>query len=136
MGAMMKNKTTTKEELQTKKPTQAELELLRVLWKVGPCSAKHAHQEAQSERPELAYSAVLRLLQVMHQKGLVWRDESAKAHIYGAQQEAEDLKTNLVKDLIEKAFAGSAKALVLAALRTKISAKERAEIQQLLDEEN
>lgn len=117
------------------KPTPAELNMLRLLWSIGPATAKQVHEAAQKERPEIAYAAVLRMLQVMHSKGHLSRDESEKAHVYTAIEEQDHLQTNLLKDLIQKAFSGSAKALVLAALKTHVSAKERAEIQRFLDDD-
>jgi predicted transcriptional regulator len=68
----------------------------------------------------------------MHSKGQLQRDESQKAHVYAAVEEQDALQTNLIKDLIQKAFSGSAKALVLAALRTQVSKEEREEIQKFL----
>lgn len=118
------------------KPTSAELDMLRLLYALGPASAKQVHAAALDGRPELTYANVLRLLQVMHGKGLVARDESARAHVYAPAQEQGHMQSRLLKDLIQKAFAGSGKALVLAALRSgHVSARERAEISALLDEE-
>lgn len=118
------------------KPTPAELEMLRLLWASGPATAKQVHQAALASRPDMNYATVLRLLQVMHSKGILSRDESQRAHIYAPAQAQDALQTNLLKELIQKAFAGSGKALVLAALRGgHVSRKERAEIQALLDEE-
>ncbi|WP_256080268.1 BlaI/MecI/CopY family transcriptional regulator [Massilia sp. YIM B04103] len=118
------------------KPTPSELEMLRLLFALGPATAKQVHQAALESRPEINYATVLRLLQVMHTKGLLARDESQRAHVYSAVQEQDSIQTGLLKDLINKAFAGSGKALVLAALRGgHVSAGERAEIQALLDEE-
>ena len=118
------------------KPTAAELEMLRVLYGVGPATAKQVHAAALEGRPDLTYANVLRLLQVMHGKGLVTRDESARAHVYAPAQEQDSMQTSLLKDLIHKAFAGSGKALVLAALRGgHVTERERAEISALLDEE-
>jgi predicted transcriptional regulator len=72
----------------------------------------------------------------MHTKGLLTRDESQRAHIYAPAQEQESVQTNLLKELIQKAFSGSGKALVLAALRGgHVTKKEREEIQALLDQE-
>lgn len=118
------------------KPTPAELEMLRLLWASGPATAKQVHQAALASRPDMNYATVLRLLQVMHSKGILSRDESQRAHIYAPAQAQDALQTNLLKELIQKAFAGSGKALVLAALRGgHVSKKERAEIQALLDQE-
>jgi predicted transcriptional regulator len=117
------------------KPTAAELEMLRLLWQLGPATAKQVHQEAVATRPEMAYATVLRLLQVMHTKGLLTRDESARAHVYAPAQAQDSLQTSLIKELIHKAFSGSGKDLVLAALRGHVTQKEREEIQSILDRE-
>ena len=117
------------------KPTAAELDLLQVLWPLGAATAKQVHQEIQKQRPEVTYATVLRLMQIMHTKGILIRDESERSHVYAPAQAQDSLQTNLLKDLIQKAFSGSAKALVLAALRSGISKKEREEIEKLLKEE-
>lgn len=115
------------------RPTAAELDLLRVLWRIGAADAKQVHEALLPERPEASYATVLRQLQLMHGKGLLSRDESQRPQRYSPGQAQDKLQTRLLKDLIAKAFAGSGKALVLAALKSHVSAKERAEIQQLLD---
>ena len=118
------------------KPTAAELDLLQNLWPLGAATAKQVHQEIIKERPEVTYATVLRLMQIMHTKGLLTRDESARSHVYAPAQAQDSLQTGLLKDLIQKAFSGSAKALVMAALRSGISKKEREEIEHLLKEED
>lgn len=118
------------------KPTAAELDLLQTLWPLGAATAKQVHQELQKERPDVTYATVLRLMQIMHSKGLLIRDESERSHVYAPAQAQDSLQTNLLKDLIEKAFSGSAKALVMAALRSGISRKEREEIENMLKEED
>jgi predicted transcriptional regulator len=119
------------------KPTPSELEMLRLLYALGPATARQVHQAALESRPDMQYATVLRLLQVMHTKGLLRRDESQKAHIYAPAQEQDSIQTSLLKELIHKAFAGSGKALIMAALKGgHVSPKERAEIQRMLDEEN
>lgn len=117
------------------KPTAAELEILRLLWQSGPASAKQVHEMALVERPDTTYANALRLLQVMHGKGLLVRDESQRAHVYAPAQSQDALQTNLVKDFIRKAFSGSGKDLVLAALRSHVTQAERDEIQAFLDQE-
>lgn len=114
------------------KPTPAELDLLQVLWPLGSATARRVHEEIVKERPEVTYATVLRLMQIMHGKGLLIRDESERSHVYAPAHPQESLQTNLLKDLMQRAFAGSAKALVLAALKSGISKKERDEIGQLL----
>ena len=113
-------------------PTAAELDLLRILWRIGAADAKLVHETLLEERPEATYATVLRQLQVMHGKGLLTRDESQRPQLYAPAQKQDKLQTHLLKDLIAKAFAGSGKALVLAALKGHISATERADIQKLL----
>lgn len=117
------------------KPTPAELDLLRTLWQQGPSTARQIHEQQQRERPDLAYANVLRLMQIMHGKGLLKRDERQRAHVYAAAQAQGPLQTRLLDDLIHKAFSGSGKALVMAALRGgRVSDAERAEIQQFLED--
>ena len=116
------------------KPTAAELDLLQALWPLGSATAKQVHEVMLTDKPELAYGTVLRLMQVMHGKGLLIRDESQRSHIYAPAQAQESMQSGLLKDLIQKAFSGSAKALVLAALKSGISKKERAEIEKILKE--
>lgn len=115
------------------KPTAAELDLLRALWPLGPSTVKQVHEVLLKERPETTYANVLRLMQVMHGKGLLIRDESQRSHVYAPAQAQDSLRTSLLKDLIQKAFAGSGKDLVMAALRGgHVTRKEREEIQKLL----
>jgi predicted transcriptional regulator len=117
------------------KPTAAELDLLQTLWPLGAATAKQVHEAMLAERPDVTYATVLRLMQIMHGKGLLIRDDSQRSHVYAPAQAQDALQTNLLKDLVQKAFAGSAKALVLTALRSGISKKERAEIEKLLKDE-
>ena len=91
------------------------------------------HDAALAARPDMGYANVLRQLQVMHAKGLLARDETQRAHVYTPAQAQESMQTNLVKELINKAFSGSGKELVLAALRGHVSDKEREEIQAILN---
>lgn len=117
------------------KPTPAELDLLQVLWPLGSATAKQVHEAMLETRPDVTYATVLRLMQVMHGKGLLLRDESERSHVYTPAYERDALQSNLLQDLMQRAFSGSAKALVLAALKSGISKKERAEIEQLLRED-
>lgn len=116
------------------KPTPAELDLLRLLWRLGPSTVKQVHEAHQAEKPDATYANVLRLLQIMHGKGLLLRDESQRSHVYAAAQAQDSLQTSLLGDLIHKAFAGSGKALVMAALRGHVSEQEREEIQRFLED--
>ena len=114
------------------KPTPSELELLRILWQTGPSTARQVHEAVAGDRPDMTAATVLRLLQLMHAKGLLLRDESQRAHVYSPAQPQDALQTSLVSELFAKAFSGSGKALVMAALKGHVSRKERDEIRRLL----
>jgi len=126
----------TRKTAKPPKPTAAELDLLRTIWRLGPSTVKDVHQSRLAERPDVTYATVLRLMQVMHGKGLLTRDESQRSHVYAAAHAQDALQTNLLRELIQKAFSGSGKALVLAALNEHVSEKEREEIRQLLKDES
>jgi len=115
------------------KPTAAELDLLRLLWPLGRATVREVHEAARRDRPDTSYANVLRLMQIMHGKGLLVRDESERSHVYAPAQAQESLRRNLLTDLIHKAYAGSGKDLVMAALRAHVTDEERREIQQFLD---
>ncbi len=119
-----------------RKPTAAELDLLNTLWRLGPATVKDVHQAMQDEKPTVTYANVLRLAQVMHGKGLLVRDETQRSHVYAPAQAQDALQTHLLNDFIQKAFAGSGKGLVLAALSAHVSEAERDEIRKLLDATN
>jgi predicted transcriptional regulator len=119
------------------KPTAAELGLLRVIWPLGAATVRQVHETMRAERPDTTYATVLRLMQVMHGKGLLARDDSQRSHVYSPAQKQESLRTGLLRDLIHKAFAGSGKELVMAALRDgHVSRAEREEIRKLLQKED
>jgi predicted transcriptional regulator len=117
------------------KPTEVELKLLRVLWDLGPASVKQVHAHL-NQREDYAYTGVLRMLQVMLEKGLVLRNENQRSHIYFPAHSRVSMEGGLVADLTERLFGGSASSLVLAALRTgQVTAEEKARIKALLDGE-
>ena len=116
------------------RPTAAELEILTVLWSLGPSTVRDVH-EALSRRKPAQYSTVLKFLQIMAEKGLVRRNEKQRAHIYEAARPREWTQRQLAGDLLERAFNGSAKSLMLGALSaSKASKAELAEMRRLLDE--
>ena len=116
----------------TPQPTPAELDLLRILWHLGPADAKQVFETLRVERADASYATVLRQLQLMHGKGMLTRDESQRPQRYAPALAQEKLQTSLLKDLIAKVFSGSGKALVLTALEGHVSADERAEIEKIL----
>ena len=117
--------------MPTRKPTDAELAILTVLWSRGPSTVR---QVAAAMDREAGYTTVLKLLQIMAEKGLVTRDESARTHIYAPAYTEDQTQRQLVMDLVERAFDGSAAKLVLHALSAgKASATELAEIRRLID---
>jgi len=115
------------------KPTAVEMNVLRLVWRLGPSTAKQVLEEAVKEQPETSYATILRVLQIMHTKGLLIRDESQRSHVYAPAHPQDALQSNLVSDLIQKVFAGSGKALVMEALRSHVSKQEREEIEALLN---
>ena len=120
--------------LNLTRPTDAELAILQVLWSRGPSTVRQVH-EALSRDRETGYTTVLKLMQIMTEKGLVERDESERTHVYQARFTQEATQQRLVSDLLDKAFGGSASQLVMRALAAKpASADELAQIRRLLDE--
>lgn len=116
------------------KPTDSELEILRVLWELGPATVREVHTVLHKRR-NIGYTTVLKLLQIMHEKGLVRRDESSRAHIYTANASREDTQAGLIDMLVDKAFEGSASKLVLRALAARqATPKELAEIRALINQ--
>jgi BlaI family penicillinase repressor len=115
------------------RPTPAELEILRVLWDRGPSLVREVQEVLCADRPT-GYTTVLKLLQIMTDKGLVSRDENARAHVYSARLPETQTQRQLVRDLVDRAFAGSATNLVMQALSTRpTSSAEIVKIRQLLD---
>jgi predicted transcriptional regulator len=115
----------------SRNPTKAEVEILRVLWSRGPSTVRDV---AKAVGREDAYTTILKLMQNMTDKGLVLRDESSRTHVYRPALPAEQTQRQLVADLLERVFGGSAAQLVMQALAVKkTSAKELAEIRRLLD---
>jgi predicted transcriptional regulator len=116
------------------RPTDAELEILTVLWSSGPATVREVHETIARRRPT-QYTTVLKQLQVMAEKGLVLRDEDQRAHIYKAARPREWTQKQLAGDMLQRAFNGSAKSLMMGALASrKASKQELAELRALLDE--
>jgi len=116
------------------RPTDAELEILTVLWSLGPSTVRDIHGAIEA-RKAAHYTTVLKLLQIMAEKGLVRRDEKQRAHVYEAAQPMEATQRQLAGDLLARAFNGSAQGLMMGALSAgKTSKKELADLRKLLDE--
>jgi BlaI family transcriptional regulator, penicillinase repressor len=116
---------------KTIRPTNAELAILAVLWRRGPSTVRDVHDALQNG----GYTTVLKLMQIMADKGLVTRDERTRTHVYAAAASEATTRRHLVSDLVERAFGGSSLALVLQALSTTAaSPADLAQIQQMLDE--
>lgn len=115
-----------------KRPTNAELDILQVLWRSGPATVNAIQSEIQKTRP-IGYTTVLKFLQIMLEKGLVTRDESRRSHVYAAKEREQVMKRSLVADLAQRAFGGSTHKLVMQALSEEsLSEAEREEIEALL----
>jgi len=116
------------------RPTDAELEILTVLWSRGPSTVREVHETIVQRRPA-QYTTVLKLLQIMAEKGLASRDEQERAHRYAASRPREWTQRQLAGDLLRRAFEGSAKSLMLGALSAgKTSKQELAEMRRLLEQ--
>ena len=122
------------------RPTDAELAILRVLWRRGPSTVRAVFEAVNADRPPgypdaVGYTSVLKAMQIMADKGLVLRDERSRTHVYRPAESGEATQRRLVGDLLARAFDGSARALILQALSAgKTSPAELAEIRKLIDD--
>ena len=115
------------------RPTDTELAILRILWKRGASTVRQVHEALSRERPA-AYTTALKMLQIMTDKGLVRRDVSERTHVYQPKLTEEQTQRQLVRDLVDRAFGGSASQLVLQALTTRrATPEELAEIRRLIE---
>ena len=115
------------------RPTDSELAILRVLWERGPSTVRQVFEVLVGTR-ETGYTTTLKLIQIMADKGLVSRNETARTHVYSASAGQEQTQRLLVRDLVDRAFGGSAAALVLRALSDGTSEDELQEIRRLIDD--
>jgi BlaI family transcriptional regulator, penicillinase repressor len=115
-------------------PTDVELQILRILWELGPSPVREIHKRLEADKGT-NYSTTVKMLSVMLQKGLLRRDEDAQPHVYRPVLTREKAGRRMVKELIDKVYEGSALSLVLQALSAnKATKEEREEIRRLLDE--
>jgi len=115
-----------------KRPTAAELEILQVLWKHG---AQTVRQVQETLGPGTGYTTVLKLMQIMTEKGFLHRDTGDRSHVYSPSVPEEQTKNRLVRDLVDRAFRGSAKDLIVQALSTKRASREElAEIKEIIEQ--
>jgi BlaI family transcriptional regulator, penicillinase repressor len=117
-----------KEKLQLPKPTEVELEILRALWDKDSATVRELY-EVVSMRRALGYTSVLKTLQIMTEKGLVERTEAGKAHVYRAAASQEETQNQLLRDLSERLFSGSAAQLAMHALSMQPASEE--ELQEI-----
>ncbi len=118
----------------THKPTTAELEILRVLWTRGPSTVRDVHEVLSAKRP-VGYTSILKLMQIMTEKGLVRRNETQRAHVYEACEPADKTKNQIAGDLLQRVFEGSARDLMVHALAGRRTSKaEIEELRRLLDD--
>ena len=117
------------------KPTESELEILQILWEKGLATVRDVH-ETLSKTKDVGYTTTLKLMQIMHEKGLVKRDESMRTHVYQAAVNKEKTQKHILGKMIDTLFGGSSTQLVLQALGApdkKATPEELDQIQQLLD---
>ena len=115
-------------------PTDSELEILRVLWRRGPSTVRQVFEEIQPEKA-VGYTTILKLMQIMAEKGLVRRDEEQRTHVYEARLPQESTQRQLVGDLLDRAFGGSAMQMVMQALSARRATPgEIDQIRKMLDE--
>jgi predicted transcriptional regulator len=121
-------------ETKLPKPTEAELEILKVLWRRGPSTVREVNGELNEARAT-GYTTTLKFMQIMADKGLLVRDETERAHLYAARLPQAETQQQLVGDLLQRVFEGSARQLVMQALSAQqASAEELAAIKLMLDE--
>ena len=123
----------TRRAANPRHPTEAELEILRVLWSRGASTARDVHETLVAGRLT-TFSTTLKLLQIMFGKGLVARRDVRRPHVYQAAIPEEKMQQQLVADLLQRAFGGAARKLVAALTASNLSDEELAEIRHLLDE--
>lgn len=118
------------------KPTESELEILQILWQKGNCTVREVNEELNKSRGgEVGYTTTLKIMQIMHEKGLISRDDSSKTHIFTAVAKEEDTQKQLLDRFMDSVFKGSAMKMVMQALGNQnTTSEELAEIKKLIDD--
>ena len=117
------------------RPTDAQIEILNVLWKTGPATVRQVHEEISKSKPS-QYTTTLKLMQIMTGKGLLDRDDSERSHVYRPAVPQEHAQSQMAADLMERAFSGSLRSLVVGALGgRRATKKELAELRELIEEQ-
>lgn len=114
-------------------PTRSELEILQALWTNGPSTVRAVHDVLKTQR-DVNYSSVLKLMQIMHEKGLLVRDESQMKHVYSPAEEEEITKQSLLSRFIDTVYNGSVSGLMMQLVgRSKVSQKQQEELRKMLE---
>jgi BlaI family penicillinase repressor len=130
----MKSKDSIQEPHETPEPTRAQLEILQVLWKNGPSTVRFVNDQLNQQKESLSYTSTLKLMQIMHEKDLLKRDESSMTHIYSANLEEQKTKGVVLKKFVDAMYNGSVKSMMLELLgNEKTTNKDWDTIKQLLN---
>ena len=130
----MKRKDTIQEQHETPEPTRAQLEILQVLWKHGPSTVRFVNDQLNQQKQSLSYTSTLKLMQIMHEKDLLKRDESSMTHIYSANLEEQKTKGVVLKKFVDAMYNGSVKSMMLELMgNEKTTNKDWDTIKQLLN---
>jgi BlaI family penicillinase repressor len=130
----MKSKDSIQEPHETPEPTRAQLEILQVLWKNGPSTVRFVNDQLNQQKESLSYTSTLKLMQIMHEKDLLTRDETSMTHIYSANLEEQKTKGVVLKKFVDAMYNGSVKSMMLELLgNEKTTNKDWDTIKQLLN---
>ena len=131
----MKSKDTMQEPREIPEPTRAQLEILQVLWKHGPSTVRFVNDQLNQQKQSLSYTSTLKLMQIMHEKDLLIRDESSMTHIYSTNLEEQKTKGVVLKKFVDAMYNGSVKSMMLELLGNReASGKEWDRIKDLLNQ--
>lgn len=122
----------TKDFVYIMKPTETELSILGILWKLGPSTVRQVNAELSRNKP-VGYTNTLKMMQIMHEKGMLERDESSRSHIYSPSQDPDEVRNSAIDHMVNTLFGGSRSSMMLQALgNTSVSSEEIEEIRKIL----